>query len=252
MQTPVSDNPDGAEGANSTKGQTQVLGIIPARGGSKGLLRKNLRNLGGIPLLAHSIQAALQARTIDLVVVSTEDPEIAAVAASFGATVIDRPANLATDDVQNNDVVRHAIEAMGDQFSHVVLLQPTSPLRKACHIDDCLQPLLSRQARSVMTVTPAEHHPGKALFLDATNMVRPFTNASDMEARRQDLPVVYRQNGAVYALSIADFMNENQFILTPCQATAMPQDCSTDIDNEFDLLLAENLLAWAKNRGPSH
>ncbi len=252
MRTPFSVNPNEAEGANSVKGQTRVLGIIPARGGSKGLLRKNLRSLGGIPLIAHSIQAALQSRMIDMVVVSTEDPEIAAVAASFGATVIDRPANLATDTVQNNNVVRHAIEAMGDQFSHVVLLQPTSPLRKACHIDECLGPLLSGHARSVMTVTPSEHHPGKALFLDADNTVRPFTNASDMEARRQDLPVVYRQNGAVYALSIADFMSENQFILMPCQATTMPQDCSMDIDNEFDLLLAENLLAWAKNHCPSH
>lgn len=252
MQTPVSNNPNGAEGTHRTHGQARVLGIIPARGGSKGLLRKNLRSLGGIPLIAHSIQAALQSRTIDVVVVSTEDSEIAAVATSFGATVIDRPANLATDTVQNNDVVRHAIEAMGDRFSHVVLLQPTSPFRRACHIDDCLQPLLNGQARSVMTVTPAEHHPGKALFLDAANTVRPFTNASDMEARRQDLPVVYRQNGAVYALSIADFMSKNQFILTPCQATIMPQDCSTDIDNEFDLMLAENLLAWAMNRDPSH
>lgn len=231
--------------------QARVLGIIPARGGSKGLLRKNLRPIGGIPLIGHSIQAALQCNAIDQVVVSTEDPEIAAVAASFGVTVIDRPIHLATDTVQNNDVVRHAIEAMGQQFKYVTLLQPTSPLRRASHIDDCLQALLNGQARSVMTVTSVEYHPGKALFLDACSEVRPFTTAWDMEARRQDLPMVYRQNGAVYALAISDFMSENKFILPPCRASIMPQDCSIDIDNEFDLLFAENLLLWAMDHGPS-
>jgi CMP-N,N'-diacetyllegionaminic acid synthase len=245
MQTPALNDLNTLTGASV--GSARVLGIIPARGGSKGLLRKNLRMLGGIPLIAHTIQAALKSRSIELVVVSTEDPEIAAVAASFGATVIDRPTHLATDTVQNNDVVRHVLEITGGQFSHVALLQPTSPLRGGSHIDDCLGALINGVARSVMTVTPVEHHPGKALFLSASGEVTPFTTASDMEARRQDLPVVYRQNGAVYALAISDFLSENKFILSPCRASVMPQDCSIDIDNEFDLVLAENLLTLANN-----
>jgi CMP-N,N'-diacetyllegionaminic acid synthase len=229
----------------------RVLAIIPARGGSKGLLRKNLRKIGGVPLIGHSIQAALLSRSIDEVVVSTEDSEIAAIARSFGVTVIDRPACLATDTVQNTDVVRHALESAGGPYSHVTLLQPTSPLRRASHIDDCLKPLINGKARSVMTVTAVEHHPGKALFLNASNEVSPFTTTSDMEARRQDLPVVYRQNGAVYALAVSDFLSENKFILAPCRASIMPQNCSIDIDSEFDLLLAENLLAWTKNHDQS-
>lgn len=236
----------------SSISRSRVLGIIPARGGSKGILRKNLRNLGGMPLLAHSIRAALQSKTIDLVVVSTEDSEIAAVAASFGATVINRPAELATDTVQNNDVVRHAIQTMGEHFSHIALLQPTSPLRQAVHIDECLTPLLAGSACSVMTVTQVEHHPGKALFLSSANEVRPFTTASDMEARRQDLPLVYRQNGAVYALAAADFLRENKFILSPCRASLMPQELSMDIDTEFDLLIAEYYLAQSRKDSPSN
>ena len=243
---------DGFNSAHpASEDRVQVLAVIPARGGSKGLVRKNLRSLGGIPLVAHSIQAALQARTVSRVVVSTEDPEIAAVATSFGATVINRPASLATDTVQNNDVVRHAIETMGAPFSHVVLLQPTSPLKTSADIDDCLKALVEGKARSVMTVTDVEYHPGKALFLDASNEVSPFTTAADMEARRQDLPLVYRQNGAVYGLAVADFLRENKFILPPCHATVMPQERSIDIDNEFDLLLAENLLTKAQRRGPT-
>lgn len=241
MQVPSQD--DSSPAAHASDDRIRVLAVIPARGGSKGLLRKNLRSLGGIPLVAHSIQAALQARSVNQVVVSTEDPEIAAVATSFGATVINRPASLATDTVQNNDVVRHAIEAIGSPFSHVVLLQPTSPLKTSADIDDCLAALVEGRARSVMTVTDVEYHPGKALFLDASNEVHPFTTAADMEARRQDLPLVYRQNGAVYGLAIVDFLHENKFILPPCHATVMPQDRSIDIDNEFDLLLAESLLA---------
>lgn len=242
MQTPAND--DLNRRANASVGSsTRVLGIIPARGGSKGLLRKNLRSLGGMPLIAHTIQAALASRLIDLVVVSTEDPEIAAVAASFGATVIDRPASLATDTVQNNDVVRHAIQTIGQDFSHIALLQPTSPLRSASHIDECLAPLMAGSARSVMTVTNVEHHPGKTLHLDPLGNISPFTSATDMEARRQDLPTLHRQNGAVYALATADFLKENRFILSPCRASLMPQACSVDIDSEFDLLIAENLIA---------
>lgn len=220
----------------------KVAGIIPARGGSKGVLRKNIRLLGGLPLVAHTIRAALQARLLDVVVVSTEDHEIAEIAAAHGAQVIRRPASLATDTVQNTDVVRHVLEILGSEISHVALLQPTSPLRGADDIDACLSLLLQGAARSVMTVTPVEHHPGKAVLLGDNGEAAPFTSEADMEARRQDLPVVYRQNGAVYALGRSDFLALNRFILFPCKAHVMSPETSIDIDSEFDLLLAERLL----------
>src|ERR1043165_1629791 len=115
--------------------KTSVVAVIPARRGSKGLPLKNLRELGGVPLVVHSIRAALAASHLDAVVVSTEDDEIAKVAAAHGATVVKRPAELATDTAQNNGVVRHVLQSRGNVDRIVVLLQPTSPLRTAAHID---------------------------------------------------------------------------------------------------------------------
>lgn len=218
-----------------------MLAVIPARGGSKGLPRKNLRRLGGLPLVSHSIRAARESRLIDTYVVSTEDEEIAAVAAEHGAAVLRRPAGLATDSVQNNDVLRHALAERAAGHRYVVLLQPTSPFRRGAHIDACLAPLLAGNARSVMTVTPVDHHPGKAVRLE-DGLVVPCTNAFEMEARRQDLPEVFRQNGAVYALAIEDFLREGRLYLQPCRASIMPPEDSIDIDSEIDLQLAELLL----------
>lgn len=218
-----------------------MLAVIPARRGSKGLPLKNLRLLGGVPLVVHSIRAAQAARLLDAFVVSTEDDEIADVAAAHGATVVRRPAELAGDTTQNNDVVRHAIAAQPRPYGVVVLLQPTSPLRRPEHIDACVRPLLDGAARSAMTVTEVADHPGKTVYL-REGMVVPFTSDADMEARRQNLPEVYRQNGAVYAVGVDDFLRENRFYLSPCHASIVPAEDSIDIDREIDLMLAEILL----------
>jgi CMP-N,N'-diacetyllegionaminic acid synthase len=226
----------------------QVIGVIPARGGSKGLPRKNLRLLGGLPLIVHTIRAAQQARLLDLVVVSTEDPEIAQVAREAGATVVDRPPELATDVVQNTDVVRHVLGVTAASFNRVVLLQPTSPLRGGEAIDACLKLLDHGDTRSAMTVTTVDHPPGKTMGLDESGAVQPFTNWADMEARRQDLPVLYRQNGAVYALRVNDFLAHNRFIVSPCRVHLMSAAQSVDIDTEFDLQMAEKLLESGLNQ----
>ena len=160
--------------------------------------------------------------SVDTVVVSTEDEEIGSVAAAHGATVVQRPADLATDTAQNNGVVRHVIESLPGQHRHVVLLQPTSPLRGAAHIDACLEPLIQRVARSAMTITPVEHHPGKAVYLTGDS-VEPFTNDSDMEARRQTMREVYRQNGAVYAVGVEDFLAQDRFYVRPCHGVVVPR-----------------------------
>lgn len=223
-----------------------VLAVIPARRGSKGLALKNLRLLGGVPLIAHSIRAALAATLVDSVVVSTEDAEIAAVAASHGAGVVIRPDELATDTAQNNGVVRHVIGSRAGVDRVIVLLQPTSPLRTATQVDCCVLPLLEHRARSAMTVTAVEHHPGKAVILNHS-LVEPFTDDADMEARRQTMREVYRQSGAVYAVGVDDFLREDRFYLRPCYAVVVPQDESIDIDSELDLALAE-LLLQRRNR----
>lgn len=220
-----------------------TLAVIPARGNSKGLPRKNLRLLGGKPLLVWSIEAALAARSITTVCVSTEDPEIADVARRAGAAVVARPARLAEDHVQNDAVVRHAVETLGPaRHAHLALLQPTSPLRTAEHLDGCLALYFARAARSAMTVTPVAHHPGKSVTLSGDGAVEPFTTLEDMERRRQDMVPCYRQNGAVYVLGVGDFLAQRRFYLRPCAGYVMPQEASIDIDSELDLQMAELLL----------
>ncbi len=229
-------------GTSTAPKHAATLAVVPARGGSKGVPRKNLRLLGGLPLIVHSLLAARAARRLDQVVVSTEDDEIAAVARGAGIEVIRRPPALATDHVQNTEVVRHALQEAGS-FERVVLLQPTSPLRAGSDIDACLDLLDTPGTASAMTVTPVEHHPAKVLALDAAGLATPFTNWREMEARRQDLPVLFRQNGAVYALAAGDFLREGRFLLPPCRVHVMAQATSIDIDSETDLLVAEQLLA---------
>src|SRR5690606_18674980 len=146
--------------------------------------------------------------------VSTEDDEIAEVARRCGAPVIRRPADLASDGAQNDAVLRHALLEIdaAARFELVVLLQPTSPLRHAAHIDACIEALARGGARSVMTVTEADVHPGKSVLL-RNGFVEPFTTLEDMERRRQDMAAAYRQNGAVYALGVGDFMAHGRFYL---------------------------------------
>jgi CMP-N,N'-diacetyllegionaminic acid synthase len=228
---------------------TSIVALVPARGGSKGLPGKNLRLLGGIPLLAHSIVAGRDARHIDRVYVSTDDEKIADVARSYGAEVIERPAELATDVAQNDGVAVHALAVMSQAgFSPdiLVLLQPTSPLRTAWHVDECLEAQLGRQARSAMSVSRADHHPGKYVLVE-DGIITPFTNDHDMEARRQTLPDVFRQNGAIYAVDTDDLIAKSRFYVPPCIGYVMPRRLSVDIDDQLDLQLAELIMA---NAGP--
>jgi CMP-N-acetylneuraminic acid synthetase len=218
-----------------------VVAIIPARRGSKGLPLKNLRLLDGVPLIVHSVRAALASSLVSSVVVSTEDDEIAQVAELHGAEVVRRPAELASDTAQNNGVVRHVLEARAVADRIVVLLQPTSPLRTVAHIDACIAPVASRTVRSAMTVTAVEHHPGKSVIIE-NGLIEPFTNDFDMEARRQTMREIYRQNGAVYAIGVDDFLHEDRFYVRPCHAVVVSQEDSIDIDTEVDLALAELML----------
>lgn len=227
----------------------RVIAIIPARGGSKGLKRKNLRMLDDKPLIAYSIEAALQATLIDSVYVSSEDEEILRVARDYGASTIVRPHELAIDTAQNDIVIRHSLEEIGarDNFDIIVLLQPTSPLRRSEHIDKCVETLFEEGVKSTMSVCRVDHHPGKSVLIH-DNEIIPYTNYQDIEARRQDMMEVYRQNGAVYALRIEDFFEQGKFYIPPCRACVMHKNESVDIDDELDLVLAEVLIENAKSR----
>ncbi|MBF0231436.1 MAG: acylneuraminate cytidylyltransferase family protein [Desulfamplus sp.] len=220
----------------------RLLAVVTARGGSKRLPRKNLLNLGGKPLIAWSIEAALKSKFIDRTVVSTDDEEIAEVSRHYGAEVpFIRPAELSSDEATSEDTVFHAIDMLveqGDLFDYVILLQPTSPLRTAKHIDEAVSQLIERNASSVISVCQAEHHPLWCNTLDdnlrMNNFLRPEFNK-----RSQDLPTYYRLNGAIYLIDIKLLRQyKSLFPQTKSYAYIMTQESSCDVDTHIDYLLA--------------
>jgi CMP-N-acetylneuraminic acid synthetase len=219
--------------------------LIPARGGSKGLPRKNVRPLAGKPLICYSIEAALRSRCIRGCFVSTEDPEISSIASACGATVIERPLALAGDETSSEDVCLHALDALASRSGtpdYFVLLQPTSPLRTHHHIDDCIGALLASATLSAMSVTVAEHHPFKCLRVQ-DGLLQPLFDADKLHAARQKLPVVYRQNGAIYVCPVPDFLARRTFFLPPVLPFVMNAEDSIDIDSAHDLDCAEAVCA---------
>lgn len=230
-----------------------ILGIVPARGGSKGLAGKNLRPLGGLPLVVHTIQAARASALLSDVVVSTDDPAIAEVARGAGAKVpFLRPADLATDTIAVWPAVRHAVEhweaaTPGVELEAVVLLQPTSPLRSAEDIDTCIARFREHEAEICVTVVVPHDSPYfnmVQITTDTAPFARPCSPIMREHARRQDAPSVYALNGAVYVVARPALAAlENQFQLTRYAVSEMPRRRSVDIDSLEDLELAEWLLA---------
>lgn len=231
-----------------------ILGVIPARGGSKGLPGKNVKPLGGIPLIAHSIRAARGSRRLDDFVVSTDDPAIAEVAREAGARVpFLRPAELATDRVPVWPAVRHAVAQWeaggGARVDVTVLLQPTSPLRTSEDIDACVTRLLDEDADMCVSVVRPHDSPYFNM-VEITSDSAPFARSCSPvmrdAARRQDAPVVYALNGAVYAVrrSVLETL-DNQFRLERLAVCEMARQRSVDIDTLEDFELAEWLLGRA-------
>jgi CMP-N,N'-diacetyllegionaminic acid synthase len=217
-----------------------VLALIPARGGSKGIPRKNLAPLAGRPLLAWTVDAALGSRAVTRTVVSTEDDEIAAAARELGAEVLARPPELAADETPMQPVIVHALDEL-EAPEVLVLLQPTSPLRRAEHVDEAVDLLLATGADSVVSVVevPHRYRPGSLMAMDGDRLVR---LADDHAATRQEKPLVYARNGpAVLALRPgrigADLYGGD------CRPYVMGPRESLDVDEPFDLELAELLLA---------
>ncbi|MFD2170090.1 cytidylyltransferase domain-containing protein [Tumebacillus lipolyticus] len=222
-------------------GARRVLAVIPARGGSKGVPRKNIRDLAGKPLLAWSIEAAKRSDHIDRVIVSSEDGEILDVAKAWGADVpFVRPELLARDETPGIDPILHALEQLPD-YEYVVLLQPTSPLRTAEDIDRCIEQMLRAKAPCCVTVTEPAKSPYWMYTLGADNRIEPLIQAEQV-ARRQDLPPAYALNGAVYVAETEWLKRSKSFLAAGVVAHIMPGERSLDIDTELDLYLAEAML----------
>ena len=219
-----------------------LLGLIPARGGSKGIPRKNVLGMAGKPLIAWTIDAALESRSIDSVVVSTDDLEIAEIAKRLGAEVpFLRPTELASDVSPTIDTVFHAL-SMLKQFDSVMLLQPTSPLRRHLDIDACVEYARKSESMSVVSVCDAEPNPFWCYTISMDNGLIPLFKSSDVN-RRQDLPAAYSLNGSLYYAKVEWLKTSRKFIGPETRAFRMPREFSVDVDTMLDWRLAEILLS---------
>ena len=220
-----------------------VLAIIPARGGSKGLPRKNLLPLGGLPLLAWTVRAALGAPCVVRTVVSTDDDEIAEVARQLGAEVpFRRPAELASDNSTTGDVVAHVLESLGWK-GPAVLLQPTSPFRTASDIEAAYTLWQQSGAPGCVSICAVVESPWLMFGMAGDGRLQRLLPEPPLGLRRQDLPSAFKLNGALYFLNGAQFMKDRCFLHPETVGYEMPPVRSLDIDTAADLAEAEELLA---------
>jgi CMP-N,N'-diacetyllegionaminic acid synthase len=218
-----------------------VIAVIPARKGSKGLAGKNILPIAGKPMIGWSIEAALQCKLVDRVVVSTDCHEIAAISLKFGAEVpFFRPADLAADLTPGVDVVLHAINEIPN-FDIVVLLQPTSPLRTAVDITQALQAFIDSDAASGVSVCLSKVHPNWMKRISEDGMVIPYERSAIIP-NRQQLESVYSLNGAIYLARCDSLKQSRSFHTKSTLAYVMPPERSFDVDSAFDLSLCDLIL----------
>jgi CMP-N-acetylneuraminic acid synthetase len=223
------------------------LAVIPARGGSKRLPRKNIMDLAGKPLIAWTIEAALNSACISDVVISTDDPEIADIARQYGASVpFLRPDDLATDLASSFDVIRHTLDFYsenGTNYDFLILLQPTSPLRNARHIDDAISLLRREDADAIVSVTEMRHSPHWANTLPDNGSMSDFLREEIKKGPRQSFEAYYRLNGAIYICNTKRLLEEGTlFLQDNIFAYRMERISSVDIDDEIDFLFADILM----------
>jgi CMP-N,N'-diacetyllegionaminic acid synthase len=225
-----------------------TLGIIPARGGSKGVPRKNIRLLNGKPLLWYTAQAALGAALLTRTILTTEDAEIAAIGRECGLDVpFMRPPELALDTTAMLPVVQHAVqtlEAAGEHYDAICLLQPTNPLRRADDIDACVRLLTEREADSVFTMlaVPHEHNPHWVYFADTAGWLRLSTGEAAPIPRRQALPPAFHREGSVYVTRREVLIAQNSLYGTRVVGHLLDPSRSVNIDTLDDWARAEAVL----------
>jgi CMP-N,N'-diacetyllegionaminic acid synthase len=226
---------------------TTCLAVICARGGSKGIPGKNIRPVGGKPLIAWSILSARESAVFQRIVVSTDSREIAEIADQFGAEIpFMRPAELAADDTPGTDPVLHAVRWLEthEQFAPewIMLLQPTSPLRTPEDIRGALALAERKRADAVVSVTPVEDHPFWMKRIDENGCLEDFIPNTRTVNRRQDLPPVYALNGAIYLVRRRALLEDGTLFPKPTHALVMPRERSLDVDTPWDLHVADLIL----------
>jgi len=229
---------------NNSDMNNDTIAIIPARGGSKGIPRKNIKHLDDKPLITYTIDAALDSVKVDEVIVSTDDKEIGKVAADAGATVpFLRPAELAEDDTPTEPVITHALNNVSEEYQQLILLQPTSPLRTATHVTEALQQYRSQDANSLLSVVPT-HSYRWVRTADGAKQV----NYDGNRDRRQDKTPEYEENGAIYVTDCESFLRTENLTAGRTILYVMDEQESIDIDTPIDLWLAEEILQYDRKK----
>jgi len=228
------------------KARLNFIGLIPARKGSKGLLNKNMLSLDNKPLVQHTIEAALDSSLLTEINVSSDDSAVLKLAESLKVKTLIRPAEFSSDDSSAIEVVNHFITSLSKQITYedhfIVYLQPTSPLRSSHHIDQAIKILLQNKEKSLLSVTHMRKSPFKSFVVSESGRLESLFDEKLSNARRQDLQDVFIPNGAIYIFSIQEFIERKGFPSNGSIPFIMSEDDSIDIDEQEDLLRAENLL----------
>lgn len=227
-----------------------ILAIIPARGGSKGIPRKNIKNLDGKPLIAYTIEEAQKSKYIDRLIVSTEDEEIAMISKKYNLEVpFLRPEQLAKDDIAGIDPILHAVKWFhrnGYDFDYVICLQCTSPFRNIEQIDEAIEKLIIKDADSIVSVSESEVSPCWMKKIE-NGLMKDFLEDSTFYSRRQDVPKTYRLNGAIYIAKTKVLLKNKNWYTKNTLAYIMDKKSSIDIDDMIDFEFAEFLMKEGKN-----
>ena len=222
----------------------KIISIIPARGGSKGIPKKNIYKINNKPLIAYTINEAKKSKFFKDVIVSTEDSEIEKISKKFHAQVLKRPKKLSTDNTPTNSVIINVIkqlETKGNiEFDAIAILQPTSPLRTVNDIDNSIKIFLKNKCDSVMSVTKV-HHPPHWIYSINKRTLTKFLKSKTRIFRRQDSPTLYQLNGAIL-IATKEFFLKKKEIGNNTIPYIMPQERSIDIDSFYDLKIASLIL----------
>ncbi len=223
----------------------KILGIITARGGSKGIPKKNMVLVNKKPLITYTIKAALRSRFLDKIVVSSDDNKILRIARQYGVAAIKRPKALAGDKVSSQAVITQVLKHLkknGEEYSAFVLLQPTSPLRDEIDIDAAVRKFLGSDALALVSVYEPKHTPYKAFTCSKEGFLKGIVNDRFPYARRQDLPLALMPNGAIYINDVKAFGIKRNFSRGKVIPYIMPLGKSIDIDTRDDIREAEKML----------
>ena len=221
----------------------KVVAVIPARGGSKGVPRKNVRDVAGKPLIAWTVEAALCAKCVDTVAVSTDDAEIASVAERYGARVVRRPAEISGDEASSESALLHALQKLGGEGIRadiLVFMQCTSPLTTGEDVDACVETLVKERADSAFTAKEFFYFVWRRL---SDGSAEGINHDKRFRPRRQDREPQYEENGAVYAMVADGFLKAQHRFFGRTVLSLMPESRCFEIDTEFDLEVADRLLS---------